>query len=304
MKISVCVCTHNPREDYLSRTLQALREQTLPQEWWELLLIDSASTEVLSNRWNLQWHRNSRHFREEEAGLTPARLRGIAESKGEILVFVDDDNALGANYLKIALEIGEEFAMLGTWGGSTIGDYETTPPDWFLPYAGWIGVREIAETSWSNDPLHAGSNPIGAGMVVRRVVARKYAAEIVANESRRMLDRRGGSLMSGGDFDIVYTGCSMGLGKGVFPQLILKHLIPCRRYEEKYVEEILEMISFSKVVHHYSRGLPLPTKDVPRGWRSLGRKMRQKVFPTRERRFWEARQRGLEKGYRFVNVCA
>ena len=92
--LSVIICTHNPRSDYLSRVLQALDSQSLSKESWELLLIDNASEKILSTEIDLSWHPNSRHIREEQLGLTPARLRGIKESVGEILIFVDDDNVL------------------------------------------------------------------------------------------------------------------------------------------------------------------------------------------------------------------
>jgi glycosyltransferase involved in cell wall biosynthesis len=76
-QISVIVCSHNPRIDYLTRVLVALRDQTLSPERWELLLIDNASREPLSNGFDLAWHVRGRHVREEELGLTRARLRGI-----------------------------------------------------------------------------------------------------------------------------------------------------------------------------------------------------------------------------------
>jgi glycosyltransferase involved in cell wall biosynthesis len=41
--LSVIVCTHNPRQDYLARALAALRDQTLPTNEWELLVVDNAS---------------------------------------------------------------------------------------------------------------------------------------------------------------------------------------------------------------------------------------------------------------------
>ena len=41
----------------------------------------------------------------ERLGLTPARLRGIRESRGELLVFVDDDNVLERDYLEVALAL-------------------------------------------------------------------------------------------------------------------------------------------------------------------------------------------------------
>src|SRR5271170_3727335 len=105
MECSVIICTHNPRQDYLRLTLEGLEKQTLPKERWELLLIDNASKEPLAGKWDLSWHPNARHIREEELGLTPARLRGIKESKGGLLVFVDDDNVLEVNYLETALDI-------------------------------------------------------------------------------------------------------------------------------------------------------------------------------------------------------
>ena len=91
-ELSVIICTHNPREGILNRVLDALKAQTLPRGRWELLLVDNASKVPLDSQWDLTWHAQARHIREEELGLTPARLRGIRESQGKLLVFVDDDN--------------------------------------------------------------------------------------------------------------------------------------------------------------------------------------------------------------------
>src|SRR5437867_11640557 len=94
MDVSVIICTHNPRPDYLRRVLDALKAQTLPMEQWELLLIDNASSEGLVDVWDLSWHPSAHHIRENELGKTPSVLRGIKESAGELLVLVDDDNVL------------------------------------------------------------------------------------------------------------------------------------------------------------------------------------------------------------------
>ena len=88
--VSVILCTHNPRADYLSRVLASLRGRTLPAEQWELLLIDNASEQPLAEIRDISWHPRGRHI--SELGLTLARLRGIQESDGGLLVFVDDDN--------------------------------------------------------------------------------------------------------------------------------------------------------------------------------------------------------------------
>jgi glycosyltransferase involved in cell wall biosynthesis len=115
--ISVIICTHNPREDFLRRTLAALRAQTLPTTQWELLLIDNASEKSLSALWDLAWQPNARPLRENELGLTSARLRGIREAQGELLVFVDDDNVLADNFLAAAAELFSKRADLGVASG-------------------------------------------------------------------------------------------------------------------------------------------------------------------------------------------
>jgi glycosyltransferase involved in cell wall biosynthesis len=226
IEISVIICTHNPRKDYLSKVLDGLRVQSLPKNQWELIVVDNASDIAVSQIHDLGWHPNSKVIVESKPGLTTARLRGGSESEGKLLLFVDDDNILAKDYLEVALEIGFNMPNLGTWGGISRGIYESPPPSWFAKHEGWIGVRHFEKSLWSNDPMHGTSTPIGAGMVVRRTVFKNYQSCLEIDNLRKSLDRCGSNLMSGGDIDIVFTGCTQGLGKGVFTQLSLDHLIP------------------------------------------------------------------------------
>src|ERR1035437_9739406 len=66
--------------------------------------------------------------------ITHARLRGIKESKGDLLVFVDDDNILAADYLEQSLKIADEFPKLGALGGSIKGEFEIPHPEGRKPY--------------------------------------------------------------------------------------------------------------------------------------------------------------------------
>ena len=117
-ELSVIICSHDPRSDYLWRVLKTLAAQTLPKESWELILIDNASANALHERYSLAWHLHGRHVREENLGLTHARLRGIAESKADILVFVDDDNLLDDQYLQHVVGIASKYPRLGAWSGN------------------------------------------------------------------------------------------------------------------------------------------------------------------------------------------
>jgi len=127
--ISVVVCTHNPRPDALRRTLDSLKGQSLRREQWDLLIVDNACDNRLSDTCDLSWHERARHVREEKLGLTLARLRGIADADGELLVFVDDDNVLAPGFLEEAWDICSRYPYLGAFGaGNLEPEFEIQPP--------------------------------------------------------------------------------------------------------------------------------------------------------------------------------
>ena len=235
MNLSVIICSHNPRPDYLERTLNALRAQTLPKEQWELLLIDNASKKTLAESWDLSWHPHVRIIREEELGLTPARLRGIKESKGDILIFVDDDNLLNPDYLANAVRIGLEHPKIGVWGGELQGEFEGGLPEWLEPHTVCLAVRSLQRDAWSNLYGWSPALPAGAGMTLRRVVGEFYANLNKEHPLRRQLDRRGKSLGCGGDVDLAYSAIDLGFGIGRFKCLQILHCIPERRIKPEYV---------------------------------------------------------------------
>ena len=90
LELSVIVCAHNPRPEYLRRVLPSLEEQTLSVELWEFILVDNASKTALADSVDLSWHPRARHVREAQLGLTAARLAGVSAAAGHVLVFVDD----------------------------------------------------------------------------------------------------------------------------------------------------------------------------------------------------------------------
>jgi glycosyltransferase involved in cell wall biosynthesis len=260
MELSVIICTHNPRKDYLERTLNALRAQTLPKEQWELLLIDNASKEPLAKSWDLSWHSQARHIREEQLGLTPARLRGIKESKGELLLFVDDDNMLQPDYLAVLLNLAEEHSKLGCFGAGILEpEFEQEPSPELRPYTFNLALRSIEKPEWSNS-MNEARKPLGAGLAVRRMVAEKSAAVVQSCPIRIQLDRCGSTLNSGGDDEFSWAACEMGLGKGLFPALKIKHLIGQKRVEKQYLLSIVKGNGFSlaMLAHLHGQTIYLP----------------------------------------------
>lgn len=296
MKLSLILCTYNPRIQYLTRIFDALNSQSLSIETWELLLIDNGSdNEVLSN-YSFDWHPNYKYIHEEKLGLTQARIRGIKESNSDLLVFVDDDNELYPDYLENAQKISQEYPFLGAWGGQCIPEFEDQPPEWTKPY--WIGlaIREFNEDKWSNLVNQYETTPCGAGMCIRRNVA-EYYIKLVKNDPIRItMDREGNKLISYGDSDMAFTACDMGYGIGLFTGLKLKHLMPKERFREEYLLKLVEACSYSQVIVESYRG-KIP--DMNRSWQSkIADIYRYLRMSSREKRFHNAHNKGLKSAIR------
>ena len=260
--ISVVICTHNPRPDYFPRCLSALEEQTLPRNEWELVLIDNASAPNRAPRPDLSWHPQHRVIREEKLGLTPARLRGIREARGEILVFVDDDNLLDPDYLEQVVRIARDKPFLGSWSGQCRPEFEEMPPEWTKRYWGNLSVRTFDKDVWSNLPRLGETMPYGAGLCVRRDVAQYYVYLHQSGRRSFQFDRTGSSLISGGDNDLAACACEIGMSVGLVHALKLIHLIPEDRLTEDYLARLAEGIHFSGVLLDYQWGRP----RAPRGF--------------------------------------
>jgi hypothetical protein len=220
-------------------------------------------------------------------------LRGVAESQGELLIFVDDDNLLKEDYLSVAKELASACPYLGAWGGTCEGVFEAEIPDWAGPYLCYLAVRNVERLVWSNEYRYD-IVPTGAGMCVRRHVAEQYAGDTHRNPLRRELDRKGTSLVSGGDSDLAFTAIDAGLGIGLSPRLSLQHLMPAGRVDLSYLERLLEGISNSAQIVLYLHGVRVQAPRISRlqSWIEAYRMSRQ---PVAVRRLEGARRRGERK---------
>jgi glycosyltransferase involved in cell wall biosynthesis len=288
----VVIPTHNPRRAALDRVLAALQSQTVPATNWALLIVDNASREDLnSSRLAIDWHPQARVVREERLGLTPARARGFSEAQGDIVVLVDDDNVLDHDYLERVIEIAGAHPFLGTWSGRITLEFEDpshAPPSQFHSY---LTCRECETDSWSNDRNHHSSTPWGAGMCVRREVFTQYLHQLNSKPERTKLDLQGQQLVYGGDTDIAYTGCELGLGKGVFTRLHMRHLIPVQRCKAEYLVRCVEGHAYSERIHEFMlSGKVAPLRKDFRG--RLGGGMRWLFMNAVDRQIASARRRG------------
>jgi hypothetical protein len=258
MKTSIFVCAHNPREDFLLRVLASCINQKGLTDSDEILLVDSGSNPPLAvpARFSAQ----IKVVREEKPGLGLARARGILETTGDILVFVDDDTVLEELYVANALDIFRRYPFLGAIGGQLIPEYEGVL---LLPeryYRQRLALREFQGDHWSNRWDDFPTSPIGGGMVVRRAPANVWAEKFAATPWRNQLGRRGNSMSGAEDADLNHTLCALGYGKGIFEALKLTHIVPKERLEPEFLVRITEGNTRSWA---YLRGMLNPQLPVP-----------------------------------------
>jgi glycosyltransferase involved in cell wall biosynthesis len=236
--LTVILCAHNPHPGRLARTLAGLRAQTLPVAQWDCVLVDNASTPPLALT-AADALPNLRIVREPTSGLSHARRCGLRETAAPLCVFADDDNVLAPDYLAQAVRLSAAHPRAGAFGGRSVPEFETPPPQWACEFFDLLALRDLgpspivasAETPPRAYPPCA---PIGAGMVLRREAA---SAWLDAPESG-LTDRRGGELTSGGDNDIVLALFAAGWDVAYFPELSLTHLIPAARLEADYLARL------------------------------------------------------------------
>jgi glycosyltransferase involved in cell wall biosynthesis len=303
LEVSVIICSHNPRPSYLRRVLQALEHQTLEKDRWEILLVDNCSEPPLDKQWDLIWHPHGRHVREERLGVTYAHFQGIKQAEGELIVFVDDDNVLENDYLEKAIEIAHQFPQIGVFGGTVKGEYEVPVPAWIEPYLEALAVREIARDRWANDYSWSDAMPYGAGMCVRKAVARHYAASAEKEPLRREISRVGANkLTSCEDVDTAWTAIDLGLGTGVFRNLRAVHLIRAERISEEYVVRLLWGITYSYHILRAVRGLSVERPGM--GWGEMIRTCAAFVrLHGPDRRIFFAKRQAMKSAWRMLHAC-
>jgi len=298
MQLSVIICCHNPRMDYLARVLGALKAQTLSTDNWELLVVDNASKDPVSASHDISWHPKAHHVREMNLGLTHARLRGIAESRGDLLIFVDDDNVLAENYLDIANQIATDWPCLGAWGGQHFPEFEGGFPVEKWKVDQWTNT--FSRDLWSNnyDPR---VTPFGAGLCVRKKVAEQYADLARSHPLRRSLDRKGDNLNSSGDIDMAFVACDLGMGLGRFVNLKLDHLIPKGRTNDEYLLRLSEESGYSQVILDALRGIKT---SRPRRIDRIANFLKRLFLDPMERRLARASEAGRTRAINELNACA
>ena len=132
-KITAIVCTHN-RAPYLRRCLDSLLNQTLPKEYYEIVVIDNASTDTTRELCETYAQQGVRYILEPVLGLSRARNTGWKSANAEYVGYLDDDGIADPSWLDSALNAFlSRHPTPACVGGPIRLLWETPEPPWMNP---------------------------------------------------------------------------------------------------------------------------------------------------------------------------
>lgn len=243
MRLSVIICTYNPKAHVLDRVLQSLRQQTLPFTEWQFIIVDNRSDNGVLAQCDISWHPDNQLVREEKAGLIHARICGTLHAKYDILVSVDDDTPLFPDYLENVKQIYRENPDMGIIGGRTVPEFAAPPPAWIKSFYSLLAIRDLGDQSIIERLKKTETiknYPQSAALLIapRKKCMLEYIEHFNSDKVSDSLGRKGNDLSSGEDNDINLFIYKSGYGLGYFPQLKFIHLIPENRLQAGYLARL------------------------------------------------------------------
>jgi len=163
----------------LARVLESFCAQVVPEGVsWELLVIDNGSTDgtnatatAFAGRLPL------RLVEEPKQGLSAARNRAVSESRGEYLLWIDDDAIPSPGWIAAYLAAFSAWPEAALFGGPIEVAFDAPPPPWFvrvLPAVGGVyGQRDLGKKPIQLQAIVT-ELPFGTNYVTRTAEQRRF----------------------------------------------------------------------------------------------------------------------------------
>jgi GT2 family glycosyltransferase len=231
--VSAAICTRG-RPEQLRRALHSLCEQTSPPA--EILVIDNAPPDGRTQRLVTAEFPSVRYIREEVPGLDFARNRALAESRQEVVAFLDDDAVADVGWVAATEGVFRESERIAICTGRVDAlSLDTEGARLFEANGGFArGARRIRlPADRGRTPLIAWSIGVGSGcsLAVRRRTIREIGG---FDEALDM----GPALPGGGDLDILWRVLDAGWEVVYEPAVQARH--EHRRDFDAAVTQIVE----------------------------------------------------------------
>ena len=240
VKITVVVCSHR-RATMLRDCLQSISAQEFPKKDFELVVVNNAQPgsqaftqlreviEEAEQSFFRDYPLKFRWFHCPVPGLSVSRNVALAEARGEVLCFLDDDAIADKNWLNMLWEAFSENPQVGVVGGKILLVDPLPSPPWYRPAwrRFWSHFNPEYESFTRVDTWE--HFPWGANWAARRQALRQIGG---------FLTRYGrhSTRLSGGE-EIIATRLIQRLGYtvGVEPGAVVHHQVEAGRFSLSYV---------------------------------------------------------------------
>ena len=226
--ISIIICTYN-RDRMFEETVLSFLDCRTDGIDYELLLIDNNSndgTKEIGERL-AKGFPGIRYLNEPVQGHPHAKNRGIRESIGGIVAFVDDDVYFTPCWLKALATSFERHADVSCVGGKVVPHFEAERPSWLGDEQLCIyGVTRFGEQEREIQPPEV---PIGCNMAFRRTVFEQIGGFPTS------LGRKPGDLLSNDENYFFLRAAKTGHKILYSPDAQVFHRIPPPRMTREWV---------------------------------------------------------------------
>lgn len=239
--LSVILCTYN-RERYIYNVLQSIAAGGFGD--YEIVLVNNNSTDGTESECQrfAKDHPEVvvRYCVEKQQGLSYARNRGIMESQGEVLVYVDDDAVVNREYLQTYADFFNRNKEAVAAGGPITPRYDgCEEPSWMSHYTRQLVTGELNLGTRERE-FPKGAFPGGGNAAYRKSVFDEVGLFNVE------LGRKGNSLIGAEEKDLFDKMTSRGMKFYYLPNAILYHLIPPKKLTQDYFDRLTYGIGVSE----------------------------------------------------------
>jgi glycosyltransferase involved in cell wall biosynthesis len=227
IRISAVIPTFN-RAGYLRKVISSLVEQTLPQDQYEIIVVDNCSTDDTKQVVAEFSHvTNLRYIFEPVQGLSQARNTGWQQSRGEYVAFTDDDAIVATDWLEQILYTFESVApQAGCVGGRVEPIWEVPRPVWLADE--YIELFAVLEKT-SPQVLTKKEFVVGANIAFRKNTLETVGGFLPG------LGRIGRKLLSNDETLIQMELERVNIPRYYNPEIKVKHHIPASRLTQKWM---------------------------------------------------------------------
>ena len=271
-RVSIVIPAYNCAHR-IGAALEALSAQDAAPGSFEVLVVDNASVDDTGGA--AAGHPATaalratgcdvRVVREDRAGLGFARQRGVAEARGEVVAFVEDDTMPAPDFVRAGLRAFDD-PSVGLAISQFAPRYEYLPPEAIRRREHLFGINVKQGDGMIDFGAGATAVPsIGAGLWVRKAA---WEQALRPAQSPLLRDRAGSQLASGGDIEIGYLIGRAGWKRVYWPAARLEHVIPAERFKTGYVCRLIAAIVRSEL--RFAKRYDIAGRRDPRAL-SLGR---------------------------------